>query len=390
MARILHVSVTAGQDPTGAIALDLASHAADAGHEVAIAYGRRRAPNVSLVTCRRIASPIDWAIHGVATRLGDAHGRLSSPSSAKLRHLVRQFSPDIIHLHNLHGYYISLADLCSIIRQCNIPTLLTLHDLWPLTGHCANPESCRLMYNGCAAQCPHRHEYPKSLVSRSASNFRARIDALNSIPQLHLVCPSNSLIQIVNKTTVLRQPVHLIHNGIDTDRFIPSSITKAPVVLAVARDWSKQKGLAELLELRQYLPAGIGIIAVGRFPAKTVSHSGISFVGTLAPDRLIELYQRAAVVAVTSHGESFSLVKAEALSCGTPVVSFQAIAAGDLLYKPYGAAIPNYDSALMARAICEIMQHPTATNIIRQHALQYYSRQTMLNKYMHLYQYLLK
>lgn len=387
--RILHISVTAGTDPTGLIALQLARDSAARGLDVHIAYGRGDGPTD--IPSTRIASALDLMIHGAATRLFDRHALVDSPSSRRLELLLDDFRPDLVHLHNIHGYYISLPRLCRALADRHIPAVMTLHDSWTLTGHCATPEQCRQFAHGCTDGCRLSAAYPAtSLFHRTAANLSDKARALAAIRQLHLVAPSRHILRGIDDSHLAARPATLIYNGVDTRRFCPSDEPRQPMVLAVSRRWTDAKGLTDLVGLSRLLPESLRIVAVEEVSHRAVSGSAIDFVGPCDTDRLISLYRQAAVVVIPSHGESFSMVKAEALACGTPVACYDAGATGELLVPPCGISVAPGDIRALADAVCRLAEAPTPVQPCRDLALANFDIRRMLDRYHTLYTQLLK
>ena len=382
--RILHLSVTAGQDPTGKIALQLARDSISRGFDVHIAYGRGNVPDD--IPATRIANAADLIIHGAVTRLLDRHASLNTPSLRRLRNLLDRFSPDIVHLHNIHGYYIGLPGLCHELTERNIPAVMTLHDLWPLTGHCATPEECRAYTSGCCTACPHSAAYPSAISkSRTAKNFQMKAEAFDTIERLWLVAPSQHILKAIGESHLNRRPTTLISNGIDTDTYTPGTEPKEPFILAVSRKWNQAKGLYDLMELRKQLPSTYTIKAAGRVSHSISRRSGIEFIGECSKEQLIQLYRRASVTVIPSHGESFSLVKAESLACGTPVACYDAGATGEHLALPCGVSVTPGDISALSRGIQQLISHQPSAESCRSLACRLYKLEQMLDNYHKLY-----
>lgn len=382
--RILHLSVTAGQDPTGKIAMQLARDSISRGFDVHIAYGRGNAPDDIQAT--RIANAADLVLHGAATRLLDRHALISTPSTGRLSALLDSYRPDIVHLHNIHGYYISLPKLCHMLDERKIRTVLTLHDLWPLTGHCATPEECRAYTSSCRTTCPHSTDYPSAISHRRiAKNFQMKAEAFAAIERLWLVAPSQHILEAIGESHLRLRSATLISNGIDTDIYTPAETDKEPFILAVSRKWNKAKGLYDLMELRKQLPEPYTIKAAGRVSHSISRRSGIEFIGECSKEQLIQLYRRASVTVIPSHGESFSLVKAESLACGTPVACYDAGATCEHLALPCGISVTPGDISALSRGIQQLISHQPSAESCRNLACRLYKQKHMLDNYHKLY-----
>src|SRR5262245_16797213 len=90
------------------------------------------------------------------------------------RRMLQQLSPekpDILHCHNLHGYYFDLRVLPWLSRQ--VPVILNLHDAWLLSGHCAHSLECERWRIGCGS-CPYLRIYPAIYRDATAYNWRSK------------------------------------------------------------------------------------------------------------------------------------------------------------------------------------------------------------------------
>ena len=169
--KLLQINITANWGSHGKIAEGIGNVVMSHGWESHLAYGRWSNPSSSQLY--HIGSMMDERIHGVASRLFDNHGLMSKGATLQFLRYVEQLNPDIIHLHNIHGYYLNYPELFSFLSQLNKPVVWTLHDCWSYTGHCAH-----YMYVHCdrwkthCGHCPQKNAYPASiLLDRSSRNF---------------------------------------------------------------------------------------------------------------------------------------------------------------------------------------------------------------------------
>lgn len=399
--RILHISVTAGTDTTGAIAVDLAKAARDAGHEVCIAYGRGPQMNINGIETVRISSAADYLMHGIATRICDLHAHLTTPANRRLHRLIKSWQPDVVHLHNIHGYYLGLQALAATLKAADIPVIMTVHDLWPMTGHCAVPGACTAYAAGCSGRCPSAKCYPSTMFrSNAPGNLRNKSQAFSAIPNLHLVAPSHYILHSLAQSYLSHKPTTLISNGLDLNRFSPTSQPRSGV-LAVARRWTLDKGIDQLIALRHLLSPHIPIYIAGKTPRNKLPY-GITSLGLLTPDQMVNAYRTAKVVVIPTRGESFCMTRAEALACDTPVVAYNTGAGADLL-TPYSTHTPGQahhptlspedpgysitpgDIAAMARAVQYLHDTPRKPDTCRRLAVEHYERSKMHLAYLDLY-----
>ena len=130
--RVLMINVVCGIRSTGRICTDLATELEKQGHEVKIAYGRERVPEQFQKYAVKIGSDIDVKIHAIRARLFDGMGFGSRKATKKFIKWIEKYNPDVIHLHNIHGYYINIEILFNYLRTCDKKIIWTLHDCWHL------------------------------------------------------------------------------------------------------------------------------------------------------------------------------------------------------------------------------------------------------------------
>ena len=133
---------------------------------------------------------------------------------------LKEFEPDIIHLHNLHGWYVELFDLFRYIKKNNIKVVWTLHDCWALTGHCTHFDliGCNKWQSKCE-NCPQYHEYPATKYDYAKRLYQKKKKSFADIPNMTIVTPSAWLAAQVKKSFLAHYPVKVIHNGIDLSVF---------------------------------------------------------------------------------------------------------------------------------------------------------------------------
>ena len=170
MSRILFInSVCNGS--TGTICKNLYKAAEEAGHKCCIAYGRGDAPGG--FNTIKIGNKLDIYLHVLKARMFDASGFGSKHATKNFIKKIEEFKPDVIHLHNIHGYYVNVEILFEYLKSHReIKKIWTLHDCWAFTGHCAHYLNigCYSWYNGCS-KCSISSSYPKSFFDRSKKNF---------------------------------------------------------------------------------------------------------------------------------------------------------------------------------------------------------------------------
>ncbi len=330
--KILMINSVCGIRSTGRICTDLADILTNQGHDVKIAYGREAVPEKYLKYAVKIGNDPDHYIHAGISRILDNSGFGSSNSTRNFLKWVSNYDPDIIHLHNLHGYYINVELLFDYLAKSNKPVIWTLHDCWAFTGHCAyfSNAGCEKWKTGCFA-CPQKKSYPTSYVLDAASqNWLKKKELFTSIKNMKLVTPSNWLASIVAQSFLNIYQIVPIYNGIDLSVFRPIksnvrqmyNLENKKIILGVASAWGESKGLGKFCDLSRMLDSSYQVVLVGlsKKQMRTIPHQILGIIKTNSTLELSQLYSAADVFVNPSKQETMGLTTVEAIACGTPVV----------------------------------------------------------------------
>lgn len=330
--RILQINSVCGVGSTGRIATDIYGLVQDQGHDCVIAYGRGKAPET--IKTIKIGSRCDKYVHGAITRIFDAHGFGSYMATKRLLEKINAYKPDIIHLHNLHGYYVNIKLLFDYFKEANIPLVWTLHDCWAFTGHCSHFDhaGCTKWITGCFS-CPLKRDYPAGLCfDNSKWNYEQKKKLFTQVRQMTLVAPSKWLATMVKQSFLRNYNVRVINNGIDLSIFKPATskfrqqygINGKFLILGVANAWGTKKGYTYFIELAQQLEKdeAIAMVGLSENQKRTLPANIIGIKRTNNATELAEIYTAADVFLNPTLDETFGLVNIEALACGTPVITF--------------------------------------------------------------------
>lgn len=351
--KILQINVVCGVGSTGRIATDLYKELENEGHEGLIAYGRGNAPEG--INSYKIGSQKDIFLHVVKTRVFDKTGFGSKKATENLIKVIDEYNPDVIHLHNLHGYYVNIEILFDYLRRINKPVIWTMHDCWSFTGHCSHFDyvGCEKWKRGCI-NCAQKKEYPSSILADNSKwNYEMKKKLFTSLENLTIVTPSKWLAALVKESFLGKYEVKVINNSIDLSIFKPSSaegideklqIKDKFMILGAATTWDNKKGLNDFMKLADKVHEDTVIVLVGLNDnqIKNLPKKVIGLKRTDSVQELAELYSRAQVFVNTSVEETFGLVTVEAMACGTPVVVYNATAAPELVPSNCGFVVePN-------------------------------------------------
>lgn len=405
MKRLLQINITANWGSHGKIAEGIGRLAMDHGWESVIAYGRWSNPSQSRLY--HIGSMMDERWHCMAARLLDNQGLMSRGATARLIAFINNYRPSLIHLHNIHGYYLHYPMLFEYLSQAGIPVVWTLHDCWPFTGHCANYiyADCEKWQTHCH-HCPQIGTYPKSyFMDRSARNYDLKRTAFTSVPRLTIVPVCQWLKGEVARSFLKDLPTHLIYNGIDLDVFRPSADKETVkkkygisadkhLILGVASNWYR-KGLEDFFLLRRSLPDDYAVAVVGLNRAeeeKARRHGLIGIRRTGNVGELTSLYTLADVYCNPTWEDNFPTTNLEAMACGTPVVAYRTGGCPEAITSETGIVVDRGDVEGMARAIRAIVDDGADRyeRACRQHIEANYDQKQRFAEYLHLYESMIK
>lgn len=332
MSRILFInSVCNGS--TGTICKNLYKAAEEAGHTCCIAYGRGDAPEG--FNTIKIGNQFDVYLHVLKARLFDASGFGSKKATKDLIKQIEEFKPDIIHLHNIHGYYVNIEILFNYLKQHpEIKKIWTLHDCWTFTGHCSHYtyRKCNKWQTCCDGACPNKKEYPKSWLSNVKSNFKRKKEIFNNVDNMILVTPSKWLKKEVEKSYLKGYLIEVINNGVDTNVFKPTpsnikqqyGLEDKKVILGVSSVWNKMKGLDTFIELSKELDNQYQIVLIG-LNEKQVEQLPSNILGISRTENVQELvkwYSAADVYFNPTLEDTYPTTNLEAIACGASVITF--------------------------------------------------------------------
>lgn len=330
--RVLQINSVCGIGSTGRIATGIDEILKEQGHESYIAYGRKLPKSCDKPI--RIGNRLDNYLHVAKTRIFDKHGFGSKKPTKEFINKIERVNPDVIHLHNIHGYYINIELLFEYLKSENKPVVWTLHDCWAFTGHCSHFD-----YIGCdkwkivCYDCPQKKSYPSSiLIDNSKDNFIKKKEIFTGVNKLTIITPSKWLKSLVEKSFLNEYPINVINNGIDLDVFKPIKsnfrekykLKNKFIILGVANIWDRNKGYDYFIELSKRLNKDEIIVMVG-VTEKQKSQLPDNILGitiTNNVNELAEIYSGSDVFINPTLQEVMGLVNVEALACGTPVITF--------------------------------------------------------------------
>ena len=337
--RMLLVNSVCGIYSTGKIVAQIARQFEAKGWEVRIGDGRYAAVPEG---CRKWAIPIggifERCIHQVVTRSFDWHGDRICSWLATRRFLkwAEEWKPDVLWLHNIHGYYLNYELLFGWIkRHPDMEVRWTLHDCWAFTGHCVyfTMADCEKWKTGCCGKCFEKGQYPKSwLFGAARSNWERKRAAFCGVRKMTLVTPSKWLADLTRESFLKEYPVEVVHNTIDTKVFRPTEsdfrerngLIGKQIVLGVASSWGSRKGFVDFLKLRALLDESYEIVLVGLSlrQMKALPQGVLGIPRTRSAKDLAAIYTAADWFFNPTREDNYPTVNLEAAACGCRIVTY--------------------------------------------------------------------
>ncbi len=368
--KVLQINSVYIERSTGRTCFEVEKAVEAAGGQCVTAYGfgpRRNTPNAY-----KIGTKAEYYFHNIMGRITGLCGYFSVFATLRLVSFIRKYDPDVIHLRNLHAFYVNLPILFRYLKKSGKPVILNVHDCWIFTGKCPH-----YTVNGCdgwlkeCGKCSKQvvKQYPQSLFfDFSKKMFRDKKKWLCSLQNLTVVGVSDWTAAQAKRSFLGNRDVLRIYNWINMDVFkpYPENIfsqygipTDKFTVICAAVSWGKDsKKYQELARIMERLGDEVQFVIVGNvdtpFAGKNVYHVG--YVSDTV--KLAQLYSASQVYVHFSLEDTFGKVIAEALSCGTPTVVYASTSCKEIADETCGLSVAPYDTNGMVDAILQIKNHP--------------------------------
>lgn len=332
--RILLIDVNCKNSSTGKIVYDLYTNIRKDGRKAAVCYGRGE--DINEEDIYKFGIDAETNIHAALSRLTGYNACFSPISTRRLLKIIEEFKPDLIHLHEIHAYFVNLKPLINYIKEKNIPLIWTFHCEYMYTGKCGYAGDCMNFQFECG-NCRSIHGYPKSLFFDRTRQMLNKKKQLLGDHDFTIVTPSNWLADRVRKSFLRDKKIKVIHNGINTDIFKPVDASDLRKQLNISKDFkiilsvapnimSERKGGKWVLKLADMMRNEnvIFILVGGGKITHNDKRDNIIFAGEVCDQNLLaKYYSLADMFVLFSSKETFSMTCAEALCCGTPVVGYK-------------------------------------------------------------------
>ena len=432
--KVLQINTVYGSGSVGRICMDLYEICEKNGIESYMAYGRGEVRTD--INGYKIGTTRDFVEHVLWNFARGESGFHSNMLTRAFLLYLDELNPDVIHLHNIHGFYINTEMLFDYIKKNNKKVIWTLHDCWPFTGHCAYFDyiACDKWKTGCKNCLIHASSYPYAILCDSTERIYPRKKAAyQGVKNLTIVTPSNWLAGLVKQSFLKEYRVKVIPNGIDLEKFsadapLPENLAflgiscnqdekaKAesgstsveetdreevvPYILGVANVWEHRKGLSvfehladdltKLYKTTKSIPYRIVLVGlskkqVGKLKKKYPKEVLLGLERTQNIQELAGLYANAAAFVNATLEDNFPTTNLEALACGTPVITFRTGGSGESVDDSCGKVVAKGDYEALVDAIVQtVVTRPFSKEDCVKKA-QSYDKKKRFMEYLKLY-----
>lgn len=397
--RVLQINALGKTLSTGRTTREMHEALLEKGHESFIATACNKDCDDAYAISSMNLMHID-VILSIITGLELYHSRFQTK---KFLAYMASLKPDIVHLRVLHNSFINLGMLLQYLATEDIATVITLHDLWFITGKCPYflKYQCNKWQKGCN-YCPAlKDEAHPSWFDRTQKMWNDKKKWLNGIPRLAVVGNSDWTTEQAKKSFLdSSKIITRIYNWIDLDIFYPRETEKLRhnlalenkfIILSVATKWKihNRKGFDDFLKLAEVLPQEFQILLVGDLEYNHPLPPNITSLSlTNNLNLLAEYYSMADVYLNLSVEETFGKVSAEAASCGTPVIALDACANKEIVPRGASVILKNTNPHEILLALKEIRKEEKKKylKVCRSHAEYYFSKEKNIMQYLRLYE----
>lgn len=331
--KVLLIDVNCKNSSTGNIVYNLYRYVNSSGHEAAICYGRGK--KIKEKNIFKFGLNAETYLHALLTRITGFTGCFSFFSTRRLIYFIKKFQPDVVHIHELHAYFVNIKPLINFLKKNQIKTVMTLHCEFAYTGKCGHSVECEQWKTECK-NCPHLKEYVSTIwFDHTNYMFKQKKELFNDFKNLSLITPSKWLAKRVKESFLKDYSLSIVHNGINTTVFYPKNTEmlrkelkiddEEKIVLSLAPHlMTKEKGGIFVKEIASKLEnEKIRFVMIGIDGLERVYEKNVIMIGPIYDKNILaDFYSLADIFLICSERENFPTTCIEAQCCGTPIYGF--------------------------------------------------------------------
>lgn len=398
--KILQINCVYRKGSTGKITYDIHSQLKSAGYESVVCYGRgdKILEDNIYKTCSEFYAKLNKLGSMIS---GIMYGGCFF-STQKLISVIERERPDIVHLQCLNGYFVNIYRLIAYLKRNHIKTVLTLHAEFMHTGNCAHSLECEKWKTGCG-HCPRlKKETGALLLDRTAASWKKMQKAFDGFgDDLVVTSVSPWLKRRAMCSPILSSFKHkVVLNGLDTEVFRVRNfkklkelhgLTNEKIIFHATPRFDNNpeniKGGKYVIELAEKLnELNVRFLVAGDYEPEIKVPNNVILLGRITDQKVLaQYYSMADVTLLTSKKETFSMIVAESLCCGTPVVGFEAGAPEQITIKDYSDFLKHGDMEELQKNVMKWMSRRVNPKLISEQAHKKYSKEVMFQKYFAAY-----
>lgn len=396
--KILQVNCVYKKGSTGKIVYDIHTELQNRGHESIVCYGR----GIKYDEAGIFKTCPEWMakINSLWSRIsGVMYGSLINPNT-EVKQVIKREKPDVVHLHCINAFCFDIYDLVNYLKVHHIPTLFTLHAEFIHTANCGHAFDCEKWKTGCG-KCPRPKQATNTwLLDNTALSWKKMKESFDGFEDVMFASVSPWLMNRAKQSPILADKQHTnVLNGLDTKIFsfkenndvlkkFGISHDRKVVFHATpyfSNDINNIKGGYYLIKLAKKMPDILFVVAGPKVGEFEIPHNMVHLGKVSNQNDLACLYSAADATILTSRKETFSMITAESLCCGTPIVGFKAGAPEGICIPEYSRFVEFGDVDQMASALREILSFCFCKKTISAEAVLKYAKENMVENYINLY-----
>lgn len=395
----MQINCVYNKGSTGKIMSDIHSYLVEEGIESVVCYGRGEKNADANVY--KICGEAYSKLNNLLSRFTGLMYGGCLLSTQKLVSVIKKEKPDIVHLHCINGYFVNIYKLIDWLKGSGIPTVLTLHAEFMHTGNCGYAYDCDKWKTGCG-NCPvFKRETKSILIDNTALSWEKMRKAFEGFGNLEVVSVSPWLMERAKQSPIMSGLKHrVILNGLNTNVFTSydesiyvkkHGITDEKILFHATPIFDDNpdniKGGYYIIKLAEkLLDENIKIFVAGSYPRNLVVPKNIILLGKVSNQKeLAQYYSGADVTVIASKRETFSMIVAESLCCGTPVAGFYAGAPEQITIPEYSRFSEYGNLDLLEENVFELLDFGFDKTNICYAAKNKYEKEKMISEYMKVY-----
>ena len=396
--KILQINCVYKKGSTGKIVYDIHTELKNRGITSIVCYGRGEKINEENVY--KVSNEVYSKLNQIRARCtGLLYGGCFF-STSKLCSIIKREQPDVVHLHCINGYFVNIYRLISWLKKRNIRAVITLHAEFMHTANCGYAFECEKWKTGCG-KCPRNKTEIGSLLFDSTHRSWEKMEkAFEGFEKIKILSVSPWLMERAKSSPILSALKHdVVLNGVETGIFkrynekpnLPEIKNDRKIIFHATPNFNDDpnhnKGGYFVLKLAEVLKEeNVHFIIAGNYDSDLVVPNNVTLLGKVLDQKtLAQYYSMADLTLLTSKRETFSMVTAESLCCGTPVVGFYSGAPEQICIKDYCKFVEFANMTELKKSVLEVLNKDWDKDVISRVAKEKYDKERMIEKYLEHY-----